>query len=73
MSVFLEFDEKEFWIQLFSVTARREARAEDEDGAPSLHAHLSRPQDEAVASNAEGRVGASAGRALVREDAKAAT
>lgn len=73
MSVLLVFDEKEFWIQLFSVTARREARAEDEAGAASHEAHLSRPRDQAVASNAEGRVGASAGRALMREDAKAAT
>jgi hypothetical protein len=56
MSVFLEFDETEFWIQLFSITARREARAEDEDGAASHGAHLSRPRDEA----ARGGVGASA-------------
>jgi len=60
MSVLLEFDEKEFWIQLFSVTARREARAEDEDGAASHGAHVSRGRDEAVASKAEGGVGASA-------------
>ena len=73
MKVLLELDEKEFWIQLFSITARREARAEDEDGAASHGARLSRPRDEAVASKAEGGVGASASRALVCEDAKAAT
>jgi hypothetical protein len=60
MKVLLEFDEREFWIQLFSITARREARAEDEDGAASHGARLSRPRDEAVASKAEGGVGASA-------------
>ncbi|HXM01034.1 MAG TPA: hypothetical protein VN939_00430 [Chthoniobacterales bacterium] len=73
MKVLLEFDEKEFWIQLFSITARREARAEDEDGAASHGARLSRPRDEAVASKAEGGVGPASGRALVCEDAKAAT
>jgi hypothetical protein len=31
MNVLLEFDEKEFWIQLFSIVARREEKTEDED------------------------------------------
>jgi hypothetical protein len=31
MNALLEFDEKEFWIQLFSIAVRREARTEDED------------------------------------------
>jgi hypothetical protein len=31
MKALLEFDEKEFWIQLFSVVARREERTEGED------------------------------------------
>ena len=31
MNVLLEFDEKEFWIQLFSIVARREEKTEGED------------------------------------------
>jgi hypothetical protein len=31
MKALLDFDEKEFWIQLFSIVARREARIEEED------------------------------------------
>jgi hypothetical protein len=31
MNVLLEFDEKEFWIQLFSIVARRAEKTEDED------------------------------------------
>jgi hypothetical protein len=31
MNALLEFDEKEFWIQLFSIVARREEKTEDED------------------------------------------
>jgi len=31
MNALLEFDEKEFWFQLFSIVARREERTEDED------------------------------------------
>jgi hypothetical protein len=31
MNALVEFDEKEFWIQLFSIAVRREARTEDED------------------------------------------
>jgi hypothetical protein len=31
MNVLVEFDEKEFWIQLFSIAVRRGARTEDED------------------------------------------
>jgi hypothetical protein len=31
MNALVEFDEKEFWIQLFSIVARREERTEDED------------------------------------------
>jgi hypothetical protein len=31
MNALLEFDEKEFWIQLFSIALRREARTEDEN------------------------------------------
>jgi hypothetical protein len=62
MKVLLELDEKEFWIQLFSITARREAREEDdeEEGAASRGARLSRPRDEAVAGKAQGAVGSSA-------------
>jgi hypothetical protein len=40
MNALLEFDEKEFWIQLFSIVVRREERTEDEDigcqGAPEM-------------------------------------
>ena len=40
MNALLEFDEKEFWIQLFSIVARREERTEGEDigcqGAPEM-------------------------------------
>ena len=31
MNALLEFDEKEFWIQLFSIVARREEKTEDQD------------------------------------------
>jgi hypothetical protein len=31
MNALLEFDEKEFWIQLFSIVARREEKTEYED------------------------------------------
>ena len=31
MNALVEFDEKEFWIQLFSIVARREEKTEDED------------------------------------------
>jgi hypothetical protein len=31
MNALVEFDKKEFWIQLFSIAVRREARTEDED------------------------------------------
>ena len=31
MNALVEFDEKEFWIQLFSIVARREERTEGED------------------------------------------
>jgi hypothetical protein len=31
MKAFLEFDEKEFWIQLFSIVARREEKTEGKD------------------------------------------
>ena len=31
MTALLEFDEKEFWIQLFSIVARREEKTEYED------------------------------------------
>jgi hypothetical protein len=31
MNALLEFDEKEFWIQLFSIVVRREAKTEEED------------------------------------------
>jgi hypothetical protein len=31
MNAVLEFDEKEFWIQLFSIVARRGEKTEDED------------------------------------------
>jgi len=50
MNALLEFDEKEFWIQLFSVVARRVERTEDEDTAaiPAACA-VSQPRDEAVA------------------------
>ena len=33
MKALLEFDEKEFWIQLFSIVARREERTEGENTA----------------------------------------
>jgi hypothetical protein len=40
MKALLEFDEKEFWIQLFSIAARREERTEGDDvgcqGAPEM-------------------------------------
>jgi hypothetical protein len=43
MSALAEFDEKEFWIQLFSIVARREERTGDED--VDLHGnHESQPQ-----------------------------
>jgi hypothetical protein len=55
MKVLLELDEKEFWIQLFSITARREAREEDDEegGAASLGAPFPRPRHEALVSKAE--------------------
>ena len=31
MNALVEFNEKEFWIQLFSIAARREEKTEDED------------------------------------------
>jgi hypothetical protein len=31
MNALVEFDEKEFWIQLFSIVARREEKTENED------------------------------------------
>ena len=31
MNALVEFDEKEFWIQLFSIITRREERTEGED------------------------------------------
>ena len=31
MNALVEFDEKEFWIQLFSIVARREEKTEGED------------------------------------------
>ena len=31
MNALLEFDEKEFWIQLFSIVARREEKTEGQD------------------------------------------
>jgi hypothetical protein len=31
MNALVEFDEKEFWIQLFSIVVRREEKTEDED------------------------------------------
>jgi hypothetical protein len=31
MNALLEFDEKEFWIQLFSIVVRREEKTEEED------------------------------------------
>ena len=31
MNALLEFDEKEFWIQLFSIVTRREEKTEDEN------------------------------------------
>ena len=31
MNALVEFDEKEFWIQLFSIVGRREEKTEDED------------------------------------------
>jgi len=43
MNALVEFDEKEFWIQLFSIVARREERTEDEDR--DLYSdHESQPQ-----------------------------
>ncbi|HEX6563580.1 MAG TPA: hypothetical protein VF020_04805 [Chthoniobacterales bacterium] len=43
MNALVEFDEKEFWIQLFSIVARREERTEDEE--PDLYInHESQPQ-----------------------------
>ncbi|HEX6567142.1 MAG TPA: hypothetical protein VF020_22825 [Chthoniobacterales bacterium] len=43
MNALVEFDEKEFWIQLFSIVARREERTEDED--VDLYSHQeSQPQ-----------------------------
>ena len=38
MNALLEFDEKEFWIQLFSIVARREEKTEGEDR--DLHSNL---------------------------------
>ena len=46
MNALLEFDEKEFWIQLFSIVARREERTEDED-IDLLGNHESQPQMDA--------------------------
>jgi hypothetical protein len=34
MNALVEFDEKEFWMQLFSIVVRREARTEDADTGP---------------------------------------
>jgi hypothetical protein len=31
MNALVEFDEKEFWIQLFSIVVRHEEKTEDED------------------------------------------
>ena len=31
MNALLEFDEKEFWIQLFAIVARREEKIDDEN------------------------------------------
>jgi hypothetical protein len=31
MNALVEFNEKEFWIQLFSIVARREEKTEDKD------------------------------------------
>jgi len=43
MNALVEFDEKEFWIQLFSIVARREQKTEDEDR--DLYSnHESQPQ-----------------------------
>jgi hypothetical protein len=42
MNALVEFDEKEFWIQLFSIAARREERIEDEDDL--YRNHESQPQ-----------------------------
>lgn len=43
MNVLVEFDEKEFWIQLFSIVARREERTEDAD-VDLYGNHESQPQ-----------------------------
>jgi hypothetical protein len=43
MNALVEFDEKEFWIQLFSVVVRREERTEDEH-PDFCNSHESQPQ-----------------------------
>jgi hypothetical protein len=47
MKALIEFDEKEFWIQLFSIVVRREERTEGEDNATNREACAGRTSPEA--------------------------